>query len=283
MLKEKVHIAVPTAFFEDESLNVQGTIDHIKNLHSQGIKSVLVSGTTGEQHSLSLEEKTALLNGLNSEKELVNEMEIIFGVASIRQKEAEILADKISTTNISGVMLGYPPYIIPSQEEAVAYSRSIIQRSNKPVILYNNPKRTGFDLSTGSIIELSRLDSVIGIKEAGNKEKVTEVKQLINKQEFYFYIGGEVDAAAKIASGYNRLSSMAGNIAPVEFKNWFLKKLADEDLTDQESETIEGVTAEVNEGNPVVNIKRLLHEQGTDLGSCRSPIGSVDETDKPSS
>jgi 4-hydroxy-tetrahydrodipicolinate synthase len=283
MLKEKVHIAVPTAFFEDESLNVQGTIDHIKNLYSQGIMSVLVSGTTGEQHSLSLEEKTALLNGLVSEKELLNNMEIIFGVASIRQKEAEILADKISTTNISGVMLGYPPYIIPSQEEAVAYSRSIIQRSSKPVILYNNPKRTGFDLSTGSIIELSRLDSVIGIKEAGNKEKVTEMKQLINKQTFYFYIGGEVDAAAKIASGYNRLSSMAGNIAPVEFKNWFLKKLADEDLTDQENETIEAVTAEVNEGNPVVNIKRLLHEQGTDLGSCRSPIGSVDEIDKPRS
>ncbi|PTL38386.1 dihydrodipicolinate synthase family protein [Alkalicoccus saliphilus] len=275
MLKEKVHIAVPTAFFEDESLNVHGTIDHIKNLHHQGIKSVLVCGTTGEQHSLSLEEKTALLDGLVSEKELLNEMEVLFGVASIRQKEAELLADKISTTNISGVMLGYPPYIIPSQEEAVAYSRSIIQRSSKPAILYNNPKRTGFDLSTASIVKLSRLDSVIGIKEAGNKEKVTEMKQLINKQAFYFYIGGEIDAAAKIASGFNRLSSMAGNIAPVEFKNWFLKKLADEDLTDQENETIKGVTAEVNEGNPVVNIKRLLHEEGIDLGTCRSPIGSV--------
>ena len=46
MLTEKIHIAVPTAFFEDESLNIQGTINHIRDLYKQGVSSVLVSGTT---------------------------------------------------------------------------------------------------------------------------------------------------------------------------------------------------------------------------------------------
>src|SRR5690625_2073709 len=89
MLTEKIHIAVPTAFFEDESLNIQGTISHISNLYKQGVKSVLVSGTTGEQHSLNLQEKIELINALELEEELVSNMEIIFGVSSIRQKEAE--------------------------------------------------------------------------------------------------------------------------------------------------------------------------------------------------
>lgn len=108
MLTENVHIAVPTAFFEDESINVQGTIIHIKDLYKQGVKSVLVSGTTGEQHSLNLQEKIEIINGLELEEELISNMEIIFGVASIRQKEAEELAEKIRHSKISGVMLGYP-------------------------------------------------------------------------------------------------------------------------------------------------------------------------------
>ncbi|WP_018393087.1 dihydrodipicolinate synthase family protein [Bacillus sp. 37MA] len=64
MLKETFHIAVPTAFFEDESVNIRGTIDHIRDLYKQGVKSVLVSGSTGEQHSLNLKEKIEIINSL---------------------------------------------------------------------------------------------------------------------------------------------------------------------------------------------------------------------------
>ncbi|MFD1363446.1 dihydrodipicolinate synthase family protein [Lentibacillus salinarum] len=78
MLTEKVHIAVSTAFFEDESLNIQGTISHIRDLYKQGIKSVLVSGTTGEQHSFNLREKMEIINGLEQDEELISNMEIIF-------------------------------------------------------------------------------------------------------------------------------------------------------------------------------------------------------------
>jgi len=112
MLKETFHIAVPTAFFEDESLNIQGTIAHIKDLYKQGVKSVLVSGFTGEQHSLNLREKIEIINSLVLEEELINNMEILFWVSYIRQKEAEELAKKIRTTNISGILLGYPPCIL---------------------------------------------------------------------------------------------------------------------------------------------------------------------------
>jgi 4-hydroxy-tetrahydrodipicolinate synthase len=84
MLQETVHIAVPTGFFKDESLNIQGTIEHIRYLYNQGVKSVLVCGSTGEQHSLTLKEKIEILNHLVWEEELINRMEVIFGVSSIR-------------------------------------------------------------------------------------------------------------------------------------------------------------------------------------------------------
>lgn len=274
MLKEQFHIAVPTAFLEDESLDLDGTINHIRNLYKQGIKSVLVSGTTGEQHSLNLQEKMELLNRLEEEEELINEMEIIFGVSSVRQKKAEELAERIQETKIAGVMLGFPPYILPTQEEAVSYAKSIMKRSKKPTILYNNPKRTGFDLSVGSILELSKCELVLGIKDAGAKEKVEAIKKHLMRNEFYFYAGGEVDLEEKIAYGYDRLSSIAGNIAPRVINNWFRGLLEGRQENEQEIKARAMILEQVYQGNAIVNVKRILNQKGSQVGICRSPIGN---------
>ncbi|WP_373893057.1 dihydrodipicolinate synthase family protein [Virgibacillus sp. CBA3643] len=274
MLTENVHIAVPTAFFEDESLNRQGTISHIRDLYQQGVKSVLVSGTTGEQHSLTLQEKMELINDLEGQEELINNMEIIFGVASIRQKEAEELAEKVRHTRIAGIMLGYPPYIIPTQEEAFVYAKRIIHISNKPTILYNNPKRTGFDLSEERIIQLSKIDLVVGIKDAGNKDKVERIKNAMHKKDFYFYAGGEVGLEERVLHGYDRLSSIAGNDSPIEMMQWFQNMLIKQKVSKQEREKIDSVIENVYQGNAIVNLKRIINRKGIPMGNCRSPIGN---------
>ncbi|WP_068672666.1 dihydrodipicolinate synthase family protein [Oceanobacillus sp. Castelsardo] len=274
MLNEKIHVAVPTAFYEDESLNIQGTISHIKDLYKQGVKSVLVSGTTGEQHSLNLHEKMDLINGLEIEEELICNMEIIFGVASIRQKEAEQLAKKIRNTRLSGIMLGYPPYIRPTQEEAFIYAKRIIHYSNKPTILYNNPKRTGFDLSAESIIQLTKMNLVVGIKDAGNKEKVDSIKNGMPRGNFYFYAGGEEDLEEKVLYGYDRLSSIAGNVYPTEISQWFQKMLMKQKISKQESDKIETIMELVYQGNAILNVKEIINHKGVPMGICRSPIGN---------
>ena len=276
MLKENFHVAVPTAFFEDESLDIKGTMDHIRNLKGQGVKSVLVSGTTGEQHSLNLQEKLEMVEALESEGTLVDDMEIIFGVASIRQKEAEQLAKAVGETKIAGVMLGYPPYIRPSQAEALTYSKRIIELAGKPVILYNNHGRTGFDLSAESIIELARQDAVIGIKDAGDRKKIEQVQEDVNGAKLYFYAGGEEDLGEKTAYGYDRLSSIAGNVAPVERRNWFESLRTGEDAGAGEEDRVKEIMAQVYRGNAVVNLKRLLNQADASMGRCRAPIGNAE-------
>ncbi|UOQ48765.1 dihydrodipicolinate synthase family protein [Gracilibacillus caseinilyticus] len=275
MLKETFHIAVPTAFFDDESLNVQGTIEYINHLYKQGIKSVLVSGSTGEQHSLNLREKIELVKSLEVECDLMNNMEIIFGVSSIRQKEAEELAMAISNTKISGILLGYSPYVLPTQEEALVYTKTIINYSNKPTILYNNPKRTGFDLSVTSIAELSSIDLVVGLKEAGDKAKIRLLKKEINRNNFHYYAGGELELEEKVLQGFDRLSSIAGNISPLEIRNYFQKLLVKETISEQERANIEVIFQQVNQGSPIVNLKKVLNQNGFKMGVCRKPIGNV--------
>lgn len=279
MLNERMHVAVPTAFFADESLNIDGTVSHIKRLYQQGIKSVLVSGSTGEQHSLSLQEKLQIVEALDKEGESISSMEIIFGVSAVRQKEAEMLAERIQSSQIAGIMLGFPPYVKPTQEEGVAYAKSIIKRSGKPAILYNNPGRTGFDLSGESIVQLSEIDMVIGVKDAGSKEKIEQIKQSPASKKLYFYAGGEEDLAEKTGYGYDRLSSIAGNVWPEEIHSWFQKLVEKKDVTSQEREQISNLKKQVYDGNAIMNVKKILNDRGDGIGVCRKPIGNLHDSD----
>ena len=220
-LVNEYHIAVPTAFYDNEDLNMEATLQHIRNLYDQGVKSVLVCGTTGEQHSLSLTEKLQLLESIDEASFLPDDLEILFGVASIRQKEALQLAEKVNASSkISGVLLGFPPYILPSQKEAKLYVEAIAKVIDKPIILYNNPRRTGFNLELDTFAELIKLPNIIGIKDAGDSARIPELISVADKK-IYVYAGGEIDLDKKIALGANRLSSMAGNLYPTEVEAYF--------------------------------------------------------------
>lgn len=274
MLKKNYHIAVPTAFLDDETLDTKHTIKHIKQLYDQGIRSVLVCGSTGEQHSLNLNEKIELLTAIEEDRLLANEMEIIFGVSAIRQSEAEALATEVSKTNIAAILLGYPPYLLPTQKEALTYSKKIISMAKKPVILYNNPARTGFDLSVESVIELAKLNNVIGLKEAGNPSKASDILTNISETPFYIYAGGERELKQKISYGFSRLSSIAGNIAPIKIQAWFEGLLSGRKIDKKELDSISAILETISNGSPLVNLKRELNNQGADLGKCRRPLGN---------
>ena len=274
-LVNEYHIAVPTAFYDNEDLNTEATLQHIRNLYDQGVKSVMVCGTTGEQHSLTLAEKLQLLKSIDAATFLPDDLEIIFGVASIRQKEALQLAEKVNASaKINGVLLGFSPYILPSQKEARLYVEAIAKVIEKPIILYNNPRRTGFNPELDTFAELIRLPNIIGIKDAGGSARIPELISVADKK-IYVYAGGEIDLDKKIALGANRLSSMAGNLYPSEVEAYFtdlLRGRADKIKNAGIEEKIHNVFSD----NPIIYIKNEItkHTQ-IDMGIARSPLGNL--------
>lgn len=272
ILAYNYHVAVPTSFYEDESLNIEATFEHIKFLSTQNIKSVLISGSTGEQHSLKLEEKIELVEQL-SNLELPSDFEIIFGVSSIRQKEAEILLDKINQSKvIDAILLGFPPYILPMQKEAIAYASKLITTSNKPVILYNNPLRTGFNLEVSSYLELLEDKRVIGIKEAGDPKAIPEILPHIDRP-LMIYAGGEKNLKDKIDRGFNSLSSIAGNLYPQEVSQWFDSLMKKENQ--QEHQPLIAKMNTLYENNILPYIKNeIAIKENIAFGTCRSPLGN---------
>ncbi|MEW4353839.1 dihydrodipicolinate synthase family protein [Streptococcus pneumoniae] len=272
------HIAVPTAFHKNEDLNIEATFAHIEYLNKLGIKSVLICGSTGEQHSLSLNEKLELIDYLPSLK-VDSDFQLIFGVSSIRQIEARELAMKINKIpQISAILIGYSPYVLPTQKEALSYTSAIIEAANKPAIIYNNPLRTGFDLSIKSCIDLISNQLVVGVKEAGDPKKVLKLNEVIDRPLHYF-AGGEKDLEQKIRLGYNSLSSIAGNLYPNEVKHWFDSLRANESA--QCDHFLKCQIDKLFEKSPLPFIKNEISKiENINFGICRSPIGNENLLEK---
>jgi 4-hydroxy-tetrahydrodipicolinate synthase len=271
-LKHNYHIAVPTAFYDNEALNIESTIKHIQYLSNKGVKSVLVCGSTGEQHSMTVDEKIDLIDCLST-LNFSEDFELIFGVSSIRQIDAQKLADKINKVpQISATLVGFPPYLLPSQKEAVIYAESIINAANKPTIIYNNPARTGFNMSIDSYKNLLSNDFVIGLKEAGDPHNVVELKKFLST-DFHYFVGGEKDLINKINLGFNGLSSITGNLYPIEVKQMFDSFLLDEKHEDYS--ILQKNIDRIHSQSLLPYLKKeISRREKIDFGICRSPIGN---------
>lgn len=91
----------------------------------------------------------------------------------------------------------------------------------------------------------------------------------------YFYAGGEIDLEEKVSYGYNRLSSIAGNVYPNEVFQWFQNLLTEQIVSKQESEKIKRIMEQVYRGSAIVNLKKHINNKGISIGVCRSPLGNI--------
>lgn len=266
------HIAMPTAFNADESLNAVNTIKYMCYLKAQGVESAMVSGTTGEQHSMTADEKIALVDEIDRHPELADDFEVIFGVASIREREAMRLAHRVEESPVvKGVLLGFPPYIQPTQDEAYQYVMHLGQAMpSKALIIYNNPEQTGFDIAVDTFTRLvAALPNIVGIKETGDWHRAPELLQKAPRK-IAIYAGGEHLIADKVKVGYTRISSIGGNLYPVEMQDWFKQLVKDPTVKFAHQDGVD----EIDRHQLYVYLKdQLTQKTGIDMGRGRAPIG----------
>lgn len=268
------NVAIPTSFDPDETLNTGNTLSIIKKLYEKGVRSILVCGSTGEQHSLTLEEKHALLQALESAR-LPDDLQLLFGVAGIRMKEALSLARAISESKkITAIMLGFPPYLRLSQREALLYAQHIIAAAEKPTQLYNNPARTGFDLSVENMILLAENPLVVSLKEAGDTGKIRHLRSAIDKP-FTYFMGGETDMITKLEAGFDAISSIGGNLIPEKIRSMLHAwHEGDYPAARKHHDAIMTALAPLYRTNSMLPaLKMILNQKGIPAGICRSPLG----------
>ncbi|PRS06382.1 dihydrodipicolinate synthase family protein [Bacillus atrophaeus] len=272
-------IAMITPFSENGELYLKGIPSLIDYYKKHEVPALLISGSTGEQHSMTIEERTSLFHAVK--KETKNDLLLYGGVAAVQTKDAMALAISAEEAELDAIMLGFPPYVRINQQEAFSYVERICSVTNLPIMIYNNPVRTGFNLQVETLITLAMtFPQIVAFKEAGNSNNVPIVKKQLGA-EFNVLSGFDLKIFEDAKLGFDGITSVLGNIFPVE-----IQKIIKAVQSGKEEEGKKHLTEISPYMNSIIEmgtlrpIKYLLEKQNIQAGVCREPLSSLSVKEK---
>ena len=190
-----------------ESLNVI-----INYLIDNGSNGLVPCGTTGESPTLSHEEHKKII------KETIRisnkRVPIIAGTGSNNTAEAIDFTKHAEANGADAALVVTPYYNKPTQQGLYAHFEAIAKSVKIPIIVYNIPGRSMVDMSIKTMIELSSIDNIVGVKDATN-DLFRPLLTLANMtNDFCFLSGEDGTALAFLAQGGHGCISVTANIAP---------------------------------------------------------------------
>jgi len=246
------------------------------SLLESGSDGVVVSGTTGESPTLSREEKLRLF--AETKSALGNRGTVIAGTGSYNTKESQELTKETEKTGVDACLLVVPYYNRPTQQGLREHFKAIAQSTTLPCILYNVPSRTVTNLAADTVIKLSQIDNIVGVKEAsGNLGQIAEIIQG-TREDFLVYSGNDSDTFPILALGGYGVISIASHLVGMQIKDMIEKFL---DGKTQEAASIHRyllplVNALFIIANPIP-VKWALNYVGFSVGKPRLPLSEPDE------
>lgn len=269
-------VALVTPFDRKGKIDEQGLRNLVDFQIENGTDFLIVQGSTGEAATLSADEKEQTLAIVMDQNK--RRLPIVLGLAD---NDTLALVEEYTKMNNSGIdafLCASPHYNKPSQKGIILHYKAIAAATNKPIILYNVPGRTASNMLPETVLELAKLDNIIGVKEAsGNIMQVMEI--LKNKPENFVVLSGEDALAMPIALlGGDGVISVVANALPKQFSKMIQAALKRElELANKLHYSMLDITDSFfAEGNPS-GIKYCLQLLGICTDIVRLPLTGISD------
>ena len=244
-------------------------------LLDSGSDDLLVAGTTGESPTVTWEEELQLFGEVKS---VVGERgAIIAGTGSNSTAEALEATKEAERIGVDACLLVVPYYNKPTQEGLYQHFKTIAQSTSLPCILYNVPSRTVVSLSADTVIRLSRIDNIIGIKEAsGNMGEIAKI--INNTEDFLVWSGNDSDTLPVLALGGYGVISVASHLVGKQIREMIDSFISGRTAkaADIHRHLLPLVNALFIVSNPIP-VKYAVNHVGFNVGKPRLPLTEPDE------
>jgi len=179
---------------------------------AEGSDGIVIVGTTGESPTVNVEEHIELIRV--SVEQAAGRIPVIAGTGCNSTAEGIELARYAHKAGAVAHLSVVPYYNKPTQEGIYRHFRSIAEAVALPLILYNVPGRTVADLENDTVLRLTEIPNIIGIKDATGK--IDRVCDLVERvpQGFALYSGDDMTAAAFMLMGGHGVVSVTANVVP---------------------------------------------------------------------
>lgn len=199
-------------------MDAQGALDwhaltQLVDFHlKEGTNALVVVGTSGESATLNVAEHVEVIRRV---VEQVNgRIPVIAGTGANCTREAVELTRNAKSVGADACLLVTPYYNKPTQEGLYQHFKHIAEMVDIPQILYNVPGRTVCDMLADTVVRLSAIPNIIGIKEAtGDIDRAKDIIARVDS-DFCVYSGDDATAYELMLAGGKGNISVTANIAP---------------------------------------------------------------------
>lgn len=270
-----VATALATPFYKDGiDWTAFGRLIEFQLAH--GVDALVVCGTTGESATLSAEEQARAVDFCV--RQTRGRVPVIAGAGSNDTRRACRLAERAAICGADAILAVTPYYNKATASGLFEHYRAICESSEKPVIVYNVPSRTGVNITPEQYARLCELPGVAGVKEADADIEKTVRTLALCREKTYVYCGNDTLFLPFLALGGAGAVSVVSNAAPMRMKKLYSAFAAGDIKTALRIQ--DGLTATEKllfcEPNPVP-VKALLARMGLCRPDVRLPLTEMEK------
>lgn len=211
MLKGSL-VAIVSPMLEDGSLDLPALRRLIDWHIAEGTDGIVMVGTTGESPTVDVEEHCLLIQ--TAIEHVAGRVPVIAGTGANSTSEAVELQAFAKKAGANMCLSVVPYYSKPTQEGLYRHFRTIAEKVDIPVYLYNVPSRTVCDMQNDTALRLAQVPNIIGLKDAtGNLERGADLVRRKPK-DFALYSGDDATTLALMLMGGDGVISVTANVAP---------------------------------------------------------------------
>lgn len=246
------------------------------SLLGSGSDGLVASGTTGESPTLNKEEKLRLFQEIK--EEVGDRGAVVAGTGTCSTAESIALTREAEKAGVDAALLVVPYYNKPTQEGLYQHFKAIAESTRLPCILYNVPSRTITSLSWETILRLSQIDNIIGVKEAsGDFDQIARIIAGAPR-DFRVWSGNDNDTFGIMSLGGYGVISVASHLVGRQIKE-MMTFLLDGKISQAAAEHLRLMPMFKGlfiVSNPIP-VKYSLSHVGFQVGKPRLPLTEPDE------
>ncbi len=234
------------------------------HLVDHGTDGLVMCGTTGEAATLTDEEHLGLIE--LAVQEMSGKCTIIAGVGSNDTRHAVELTQAATQLGADAMLSVTPYYVRPNRRGMIRHFEEVARATDKPVILYNIPSRTGTDMPNDLLAELAQIEHIDAVKQANNASLA-----LIDGLDLY--AGNDDILCRTLDLGGAGGICVASHIVGDEMKRMIEEPDRRADIEAQLHHVFQALTVTTNP----IPIKAALNLLGHRVGGLRLPLVEADE------
>ena len=255
-------------------INVEALRKLTNYLIQGGIHGLFPAGSQGEFYALTFEEKKRVIEVVVEEAK--GRVPVYAGTGAVTTREAVALTKMAEEAGVSAVSILTPFFIRPNEEELFEHYSAISKATRLPVLLYNNPQRTGVNISAEFVARASKIENIVGIKDSSGDLTLTSEYIRRTSDKFSVLAGRDTLIYGTLCYGGKGAIAATANVAPrvvVEIYEAF--QAGDWKRSLEAQFRLAPLRLAFDLGTFPVVIKEALNLLGIDAGVGIPPVGGI--------